>query len=171
MAWNTGNSYTTTSPVNAALMNGIGNDLRTWGGNVDAGGNNLANVAQLTTTGKVGIGMASPIALLDITDTSASDTPGSAHRMRFGYGASPLYGWRNGGGNSYLALDAYWSSWAVALAISRANNYVGIGTIAPTSPLQVVGVPTYASDAAAGTAGLTAGAFYKDSTGGVHVKL
>jgi hypothetical protein len=51
------------------------------------------------------------------------------------------------------------------------TSKVGIATTAPTSILHVVGLPTYASDAAAGTGGLTAGAFYKDSTGGVHVKL
>jgi hypothetical protein len=51
------------------------------------------------------------------------------------------------------------------------NGNVGIGTATPTAPLQVVGLVTYASDAAAGTGGLTAGALYKDSGGGVHVKL
>src|ERR1035441_8468532 len=60
MAWSTGNSYTTGTAITAAIMNGIGNDLRTWGGNVDGGGNNLANVAQLTATGKIGAGTASP---------------------------------------------------------------------------------------------------------------
>lgn len=44
-----------------------------------------------------------------------------------------------------------------------ANN-VGIGTVTPTSPLQVVGLPIYANNAAAVAGGLTAGAFYR--TGG-----
>jgi hypothetical protein len=57
-----------------------------------------------------------------------------------------------------------------AMAIDHIGN-VGIGTASPTSPLHVVGLVTYASDSAAGTAGLTAGALYKDSTGGLHVKL
>ena len=48
---------------------------------------------------------------------------------------------------------------------------VVIGGTAATAPLQVVGLVTYASDSAAGTGGLTAGALYKDSSGGVHVKL
>ena len=74
MGWITGNSYTTTSPVNTALINGIGSDLRTWGGPVDAGGNNLANVAQLTTTGKVGIGFASPASRLYVNDTNIAPT-------------------------------------------------------------------------------------------------
>ena len=38
---------------------------------------------------------------------------------------------------------------------------MGIGTNTPTSKLHVVGIPAYATDAAAGTAGLTAGAFWQ----------
>jgi hypothetical protein len=48
---------------------------------------------------------------------------------------------------------------------------LGIGVTAPTSKLQVVGLPVYADDAAAGTGGLTAGAFYRTATGEVRVKL
>ncbi len=45
----------------------------------------------------------------------------------------------------------------------RINNagYVGIGTNAPTSILQVVGLPVYANNAAALAGGLTVGAFYR----------
>jgi len=42
---------------------------------------------------------------------------------------------------------------------------VGIGTTAPTSKLQVVGLPVYADNASATSGGLTAGAFYRTSTG------
>jgi hypothetical protein len=45
MAWNTLTSYPTSAAVTAAIMNGIGTDLRTWGGNVDGGGNGLSNLA------------------------------------------------------------------------------------------------------------------------------
>jgi hypothetical protein len=51
------------------------------------------------------------------------------------------------------------------------SGQVGIGVTSPTSKLHVVGLPTYASDAAAGTGGLTSGAFYLDASGGVHAKL
>lgn len=57
MAWNTGNSYSSGSSVTAALLTGIGNDLRTWGGNVDAGGYTLSNLLALTiTTGNLTTG-------------------------------------------------------------------------------------------------------------------
>lgn len=42
-----------------------------------------------------------------------------------------------------------------------ANGAVGIGTISPTSALQVVGLPIYASNATAIAGGLTVGAFYR----------
>jgi hypothetical protein len=38
---------------------------------------------------------------------------------------------------------------------------VGIGTLDPTSKLQVTGLIGYPDDATAGTAGLTSGAFYQ----------
>jgi hypothetical protein len=48
-----------------------------------------------------------------------------------------------------------------------ADNYiagkVGIGTTAPKSALHVVGLPTYADNAAAVAGGLTAGAFYRNN--------
>jgi len=49
------------------------------------------------------------------------------------------------------------------MRFTSAGN-VGIGTTAPTSKLQVVGLPVYANNAAAVSGGLTAGAFYR--TGG-----
>ena len=49
------------------------------------------------------------------------------------------------------------------------TGYLGVGTPSPTSRLQVVGLATYASNAAATTAGLTAGAFYTDGAAAVKV--
>ena len=47
MSWNTGTTYASGTGLTAAHINGIGNDLRAWGGNVDAAGNALANLATL----------------------------------------------------------------------------------------------------------------------------
>ena len=51
------------------------------------------------------------------------------------------------------------------------TGYVGIGTITPKSPLAVVGLPTFANNAAAllGPPALVAGDFYKTSTGQLMV--
>jgi len=42
---------------------------------------------------------------------------------------------------------------------------LGVGTTAPTSKLQVVGLPVFADNAAALAGGLTAGAFYRTAAG------
>jgi hypothetical protein len=60
---------------------------------------------------------------------------------------------------------------AYQFAITNAG-YFGIGTISPTSPLQVVTLPTYTTNATALAGGLTAGAFFKVNVAGeyfVHV--
>jgi hypothetical protein len=59
---------------------------------------------------------------------------------------------------------------AAALVINQDGN-VGVGTVVPTSKLQVVGLGEHADNAAAVTAGLTTGAFYHTAAGVVHVVL
>lgn len=49
--------------------------------------------------------------------------------------------------------------------VVKADGKVGVGTNAPTSIFQVVGLPVYETNAAAIGGGLTAGAFYRTSTG------
>jgi len=51
---------------------------------------------------------------------------------------------------------------SIIKTVLRGN--VGVGTVSPTSGLQVAGLPTYASNAAALSGGLTVGAFYLNST-------
>jgi hypothetical protein len=81
--------------------------------------------------------------------------------------------WTNDATNTRVALtnlsDGTTARTADRSFVIRDNGYVGIGTIAPTSKLQVVGLPTHATNAAAITAGLTAGAFYHTGDGIVRV--
>lgn len=63
--------------------------------------------------------------------------------------------------------DANFTSTGTDQFLIRASGGVGIGTDDPKSPLHVVGLPGYASDAAAGADGLTEGAFYQTNGLGV----
>jgi hypothetical protein len=54
-----------------------------------------------------------------------------------------------------------WSSWC-RIICTNTSGRVGIGTTAPTSILHVVNLPAYSTNAAAVTAGLTSGSFYRN---------
>jgi len=68
------------------------------------------------------------------------------------------------GYDGYGGFSTFYTNGLERLRITSAGN-IGIGTGTPTSKLQVVGLPVYADNAAATSGGLTAGAFYRTSTG------
>ncbi|MBZ5498751.1 MAG: hypothetical protein LAP85_20325 [Acidobacteriia bacterium] len=127
-------------------------------------------VEKVMFRGRVGIGIANPLALLSIHDGEATDIAAitlsnlssgeysSTHGALIALSVHKLYIANREAGEIY-----FWTSNACRMAI-LADGKVGIGTTTPTSILQVVGIPTYANNAAAVAAGLTAGAFYR--TGG-----
>jgi hypothetical protein len=73
---------------------------------------------------------------------------------------------------TFLTRPAGSTAAMVARMVIDQNGNVCIGGPTPTSPLQVVTLPTYATNALAIAGGLTAGAFFKVNTAGeysVHV--
>lgn len=140
-------------------------------------GNNFMRFAVANTeavrilqNGNVGVGINSPTRKLEVKNSSgnsqsltlmnndfAAGTTGTS--MQFATGAAT--------GNTYYKLQVLNSgeSGAGNIVLQSDGGNVGVGTVSPTSKLQVVGLPTYADNAAAITGGLTAGAFYRTSTG------
>jgi hypothetical protein len=118
-----------------------------------------------TTTGNVGIGTVNPYSKLQIT---RSGLLGSY--LRFDTGGNSGYDFNlDAAANlrlTYILLGSIYKE----LVTFDYTGRVGIGTAAPTSALQVVGLPVYADNAAATSGGLTAGAFYRTSTGVLMVR-
>ena len=122
------------------------------------------NVFQISDGGNVGIGTTSPTFKLQV-EGSTSNLLSLYSSNNFGefsiiVPSTNLVRFDLGTGDD-LAIN---TSGSERMRITSAGN-VGINTTNPTSKLQVVGLPEYATNALAITGGLTVGAFYH--TGGV----
>jgi hypothetical protein len=112
----------------------------------------------IDSDGDVGIGEVSVDARLHISSKGGSGISniklesGGSSKWAFGIPAS----------QTYLAFDETNDSLSTpTMVLTKTTKRVGIGTVAPTAALQVVGLVEYADNATAITAGLTAGAFYR----------
>lgn len=84
-------------------------------------------------------------------------------------GGTSGYSFNSAGAGTGLARPINFQISSVSKMTIATNGYVGIGTTTPNSPLAVVGLPTYANNAAALAGALVAGDLYKTSTGQLMV--
>jgi len=116
--------------------------------------------------GNIGIGTASPAAKLEVADTPPGTNDPVAIRITNLRSSLDLFwelrAYDSGAGGPYGRFSIFGgtSGGSDKLVITTSGN-VGIGTTDPKSKLHVVGLPEYADNAAAITAGLTVGSFYR----------
>jgi hypothetical protein len=153
--------------------------------NITASANNYAlfidSPAKSYFQGSVGIGTTAPNSILHTIgtiQTSSTSSASSSYANRFNniiFSRSDIpTTYTNVISNSFsgtttdqtmnFEIGSGASTRVTALTL-LGNGNVGIGTTTPTSKLQVVGLPTYESNALALAGGLTAGAFYRTSMG------
>ncbi|MBU2553360.1 MAG: hypothetical protein KKF98_02805 [Bacteroidetes bacterium] len=130
------------------------------------------------TTGNVGIGTASPGSKLHIDLGNITGTGLLLQNSTSGYGTIEI---KNPAGTETLYMDynlIKHIGGAPHLQIDGGGNLalnainagkVGIGTTSPGSKLSVVGLTTYADNATATGAGLTAGDMYRTASGVVMI--
>lgn len=124
MSFNTGVSYLPTDFITASMFNGVGNDLRAWGGNVNAGGFNLTNVGSLFVNGAAVIGTST-------TGTVFFSTAVSAPALSFGVTTGAFTFWDTGG--TYLTILPGTGVGVLNASPATALDVSGAITLRPTT--------------------------------------
>lgn len=152
--------------LNGSQSGSIVYDLRSYIGGVSNGGfeiydnTNSASRLVISGGGNVGIGTASPSAKLTVAGNI--ELPFGADRF-ISIGSSSNYSYSiSSFGDDFRILEA---GSTPRFVIKYPNGNIGIGTTNPTSKIQVVGIPVYADNTTATSAGLTVGAFYRTALG------
>ena len=146
MAWLSSTSLNGGSTLTATLLNNLANDIRTWGGNVDAGGYTLLNASVRVGNGSNYFEFSRDIGT-GFLFVTPSQSGFAGYRLKT----------KTAGGTvvSALCIDT--------------DGKVGIQKTSPNTNFAVASLPTYADNTAALAGGLTAGDFYRTSSGAVMV--
>jgi hypothetical protein len=164
-----------TGVTNAYAIQQLGlSDINYFAGKMGVGTNSPATALHVTGLQGV-ISSANNIQLVTkFSDGGINSNMAIAFDTAATSGTTALRGFFIGKASQAFGIVRYDSAGAAGPTYDvfvSSSGQVGVGTSAPTSPLQVMGIPTYSSDSAAGSGGLTTGAIFKDSSGGLHIKL
>src|SRR5689334_16136367 len=130
MAWLGSISYPSGTAVTNTLIENLNKDIRTWGGNVDGGGFNLANVTQVSTAAGAAVCFL------------ANGSSGAYVQFKSSGTSKGYIGYVPLGAGGIGILDAAGSGTPLLFVDSSGKVCIGGGT-APTSNLQVTGLPSY----------------------------
>ena len=111
---------------------------------------------RITAAGNIGVGIAAPGGTVDISSATGSDTAGSAHKLRFSFNTTGLFGFRMDAANNNLVFDAFWSAWTPIMSWVRSNGMLILNAYNS-------GTHNYASDAAAASGGVPLGGVYHNA--------
>jgi hypothetical protein len=151
--------------------------------------------ATVSATGNFGVGTTSPASLVEVVQPTTGEgtvSNSAGGTTVTGVGTEFLNTFKVGDnvtiGGQTVAISAIANNTSMTTAaitnantnatytltggsrlVVKGNGRVGIGTTSPTSNLHVTGLPTFADNSAALAGGLTAGAFYRTSTGQLMV--
>jgi hypothetical protein len=144
MAWLSRNDFVAGEPMNYSYLNNLANDMQNWGGNVNAGGYNLANVGTLTVTtmttpgGEAILGTGSqPVTIKQTVGNNAllitDAVPSTPKQIAVAFNTSGAFA----RGEVQVIHQGFA---ALPLVFQPAGGNVGIGAIpAPLTPLHIVG--------------------------------
>ena len=162
--------------VNGTLRTTNDAYFATTSGKVGVGTTAPQNLLHIKGTATVGLGVRNSHFIIESTETAGVDVGavlkfvGQSGNTVNPYSFATIEAKKESAvANNYSSYLAFFiiesnGGGTERMRISSSGN-VGIGTTIPTSKLQVVGLPVYADNTAATTGGLTAGAFYRTSTG------